>query len=147
MRVRRRLSRIYYRGRFFKYPLEPIDALRKLGPREAVTCLVSYLWAQTDRKGSIRSFEDWVVRAFGRRLYEIFFRSYTEKVWGVQCSEISAEWAAQRIKGLSLGSLMRTLLPGRPRNGTVIKTLVDSFRYPPHGPGEVWEKVADLVQK
>jgi protoporphyrinogen oxidase len=147
MRVRRRLSRIYYRGRFFKYPLEPIDALRKLGPREAVSCLLSYLRAQRNRQSPIQSFEDWVVRAFGRRLYEIFFRSYTEKVWGVPCSEISAEWAAQRIKGLSLASLMLSLLPGRPRNGRVIKTLIDRFRYPPHGPGEVWERVAGLIEK
>ena len=147
MRVRRRLSRIYYRGRFFKYPLEPIDALRKLGPREAVTCLVSYLWAQRDRKGPVRSFEDWVVHAFGRRLYEIFFRSYTEKVWGVPCAEISAEWAAQRIKGLSFASLMRSLLPGRHRRNGSIKTLVERFRYPPHGPGEVWERVAGLIEK
>jgi protoporphyrinogen oxidase len=147
MRVRRRLSRIYYRGRFFKYPLEPIDALWKLGPREAVACLLSYLRAQRNRQSPTRSFEDWVVRAFGRRLYEIFFRSYTERVWGVPCSEISAEWAAQRIKGLSLASLMRSLLPGRPRDGKVIKTLVDRFRYPPHGPGEVWERVAGLIKK
>lgn len=146
MRVRRRLSRIHYRGRFFKYPLEPFDALRKLGPREAISCLLSYLQAQRHRQEPIRSFEDWVVRAFGRRLYEIFFRSYTEKVWGVPCSQISAEWAAQRIRGLSLISLMRSLLPGRPRHGAVIKTLVDRFRYPPHGPGEVWERVAGLIE-
>ena len=147
MRVRRRLSRIYYRGRFFKYPLEPLDTLRKLGPREAVFCLFSYLDSQRNREEPVRTFEDWVVRAFGRRLYETFFRSYTEKVWGVPCSEISAEWAAQRIKGLSLASIMRSVLPGRRRPGAVIKTLVDSFRYPPHGPGEVWERVAALIQK
>jgi protoporphyrinogen oxidase len=147
MRVRRRLSRIYYKGCFYKYPLEPLDALRKLGPREAVRCLLSYLRSPRNGHAPMRSFEDWVVRAFGRRLYEIFFRSYTEKVWGVQCSEISAEWAAQRIKGLSIASLMRTFLPGRRGNRTVIKTLVDSFRYPPHGPGEVWARVAELVEK
>ena len=147
MRVRARLSRIYYRGRFYKYPLEPLDALRKLGPREAVRCLLSYLQAQRNSREPARSFEDWVVHAFGRRLYEIFFRSYTEKVWGVDCSEISAEWAAQRIKGLSIASLMRTFLPGRLRNGPVIKTLVDTFRYPPHGPGEVWARVAEMVEK
>jgi len=146
MRVRDRLSRIYYRGRFYKYPLEPFDALRKLGPREAVSCLMSYLIAQVRRQEPIRSFEDWVVQAFGRRLYDIFFSSYTEKVWGVPCSEISADWASQRIRGLSLVSLMRNLLPGRARGGAVIKTLVNRFRYPPHGPGEVWEKVASLIE-
>src|SRR3984957_16992175 len=147
MRVRRRLSRIYYRGRFFKYPLEPLDALRKLGPREAVACLLSYLRAQRNRDSPSRSFEDWVVHAFGRRLYEIFFRSYTEKVWGVPCSEISAEGAAQRIKGLSFASLMRSFIPGRKLYSGGIKTLVERFRYPPHGPGEVWERVADLIEK
>jgi protoporphyrinogen oxidase len=146
MRVRRRLSRIHYRGRFFRYPLEPLEALRKLGPREAAACLLSYLRARRHRDEPVRSFEDWVVHAFGRRLYEIFFRSYTEKVWGVPCSDISAEWAAQRIKGLSFASLMRSLIPGR-RRGPVIKTLVDSFRYPPHGPGEVWETVTGLIGK
>jgi len=147
MRVRRRLSRIYYRGRFFKYPLEPLEALRKLGPLEAVRCLLSYLRAQRRRQAPIGSFEDWVVHAFGRRLYEIFFRSYTEKVWGVPCSEISAEWAAQRIKGLSFASLMRSFIPGRTRRSGAIKTLVDRFRYPPLGPGEVWERVAGLIEK
>ena len=147
MRVRRRLSRIYYRGRFFKYPLEPLEALRKLGPIEAVRCLLSYLRAQRDRQAPIGTFEDWVVHAFGRRLYEIFFRSYTEKVWGVPCSEISAEWAAQRIKGLSFASLIRSFIPGRKLRSGGIKTLVERFRYPPHGPGEVWERVADLIEK
>jgi len=147
MRVRRRLSRIYYRGRYFRYPLEPLEALRKLGPLEAVRCLLSYLRAQRYRQAPIGSFEDWVVHAFGRRLYEIFFRSYTEKVWGVPCSEISAEWAAQRIKGLSFASLMRSFIPGGARGSGGIKTLVDRFRYPPHGPGEVWERVADLIEK
>ena len=146
MRVRDRLSRIYYRGRFYKYPLEPFDALRKLGPREAVSCLMSYLIAQVHRQEPIRSFEDWVVHAFGRRLYDIFFRSYTEKVWGVPCSEISADWASQRIRGLSFVSLMRSLIPGRPGGRAVIKTLVNRFRYPPHGPGEVWERVAGLIE-
>ncbi len=147
MRVRRRLSRIFYRGRFFRYPLEPLEALRKLGPIEAVRCLLSYLRAQGDRQAPIGTFEDWVVHAFGRRLYEIFFRSYTEKVWGVPCAEISAEWAAQRIKGLSFASLMRSFIPGRKLRSGGIKTLVERFRYPPHGPGEVWERVAALIEK
>jgi len=139
-----RLSRIYYRGRFFKYPLEPFDALRNLGPLEATRCLFSYLYMTPLSKERIRSFEDWVVSAFGRRLYEIFFRTYTEKVWGIPCAEISADWAAQRIRGLSLASVMRNLV--RPaRNGAVIKTLVDHFRYPAQGPGEMWEKVTSLI--
>ncbi len=145
MRLRSRLSRIHYRNKFFKYPLEPFNAFRKLGPLEAISCMVSYLRA--NRSGAEpRSFEDWVVRAFGRRLYETFFRSYTEKVWGVPCSEISADWAAQRIRGLSLLSLMRTLLPARARGKAVVKTLTEHFRYPPHGPGEVWERVAGIIK-
>ncbi len=146
MRVRSRLSRILYRGRFFKYPLEPFNAFQKLGPLEATSCLLSYLRVSRQAPEPVRSFEDWVVRAFGRRLYEIFFRSYTEKVWGVPCAEISADWAAQRIRGLSLLSLMRSLLPGRARGGAVVKTLTDHFRYPPHGPGEVWERVTEIIK-
>jgi protoporphyrinogen oxidase len=146
MRVRARLSRIHYRGQFFKYPLEPFNAFRKLGPFEAVSCLASYLRVSRGSSEPARSFEDWVVRAFGRRLYETFFRSYTEKVWGVPCAQISADWAAQRIRGLSLLSLLRSLLPRGARGGAVVKTLTDHFRYPPHGPGEVWEKVAEIIR-
>jgi protoporphyrinogen oxidase len=127
MRVRSRLSRIHYRGQYFKYPLEPFNAFRKLGPFEAVSCLVSYLRVSRGSSKPARSFEDWVVRAFGRRLYETFFKSYTEKVWGVPCSQISADWAAQRIRGLSLLSLLRSLLPRRARGGAVVKTLTDHF--------------------
>src|SRR5258708_2342921 len=141
-----RLWGIHYSGRFFKYPLEPFNAFRKLGPFEAVSCLLSYLRASRRAPEQVRSLEDWVVRDFGRRLYEAFFRSYTEKVWGVPCAEISADWAAQRIRGLSLLSLLRSVLPRRARGGAVVKTLTDHFRYPPHGPGEVWEKVAEIIR-
>jgi protoporphyrinogen oxidase len=148
MRVRGRLSRIYYGGHFYKYPLEPLDALRKLGPREALACALSYARTQGFRQRPIRSFEDWVVQAFGRRLYEIFFKTYTEKVWGIPCGEISADWAAQRIKGLSIPSLIRSALrPNRSGNGAVIKTLIDRFRYPPHGPGEMWQTTAARVRE
>ena len=147
MRLCSRLSRIHYSGRFFKYPLEPFNAFRKLGAFEAISCMVSYLREMSRRaEAPARSFEDWVVRAFGRRLYETFFRSYTEKVWGVPCTQISADWAAQRIRGLSIMSLMRTLLPEWARGGAVVKTLTDHFRYPPHGPGEVWERVAEIIK-
>jgi protoporphyrinogen oxidase len=146
MRVRARLSRIHYQGRFFKYPLEPFNAFRQLGPVETISCLLSYMAASRPAAEPVRSFEDWVVRAFGRRLYETFFRSYTEKVWGVPCAEISADWAAQRIRGLSLGSLMLGLVPGKTRR-PVAKTLTDHFRYPPHGPGEVWEMVAGIIKR
>src|SRR5208282_4436659 len=125
---------------------EPLDALRNLGPLEALRSLISYLQAQRRSPVHIRSFEDWVVSAFGRRLYEIFFKTYTEKVWGIPCSQISADWAAQRIRGLSLVSVMRSLLRVPSHNGAVIKTLVDRFRYPVQGPGEMWEKAAGAIE-
>ncbi len=145
MRECGRLSRVYYRGRFFKYPLEPLDALKNLGPLEALRSLISYFQVQRQPPSHIISFEDWVVSAFGRRLYEIFFKTYTEKVWGIPCSEISADWAAQRIRGLSLVSVMRSLLRVPNHNRAVIKTLVDRFRYPVQGPGEMWEKTAAVI--
>jgi protoporphyrinogen oxidase len=146
MLERERLSRIYYRGRFFKYPLETWDALSQLGLFQSAACTLSYLAARVWPKREIRSFEDWVVNAFGRRLYETFFRSYTEKVWGIPCSEISADWAAQRIKDLSMRVLIRRALGLGARNGPLIKTLIDRFRYPLHGPGEMWEELAKKVQ-
>ncbi len=146
MRTCSRLSRIYYRGRFFKYPLEPFDALRRLGPVEALRCLFSYLRARRLPPEHIKSFEDWVVCAFGHRLFEVFFKTYTEKVWGVPCSEISADWAAQRIRGLSLPTLLRSLFRRASHDRAVIKTLVDHFRYPACGPGEMWEKVAGMIE-
>ena len=147
MRTCSRLSRIYYRGRFFKYPLEPIDALRHLGVVESMRCMLSYLRERRLPPEHIKSFEDWVVNAFGRRLFEVFFKTYTEKIWGVRCSEISADWAAQRIRGLSLSTLLRSLLRRANHSVAVIKTLVDHFRYPICGPGEMWENVACMIQR
>jgi protoporphyrinogen oxidase len=146
MLERERLSRIYYKGRFFKYPLEAWNALRQLGLFESAACMLSYLAAQIRPKRELRSFEDWVVSAFGRRLYETFFRSYTEKVWGIPCREISADWAAQRIKDLSMRGLIKRALGLGKGNGQVIKTLIDHFRYPAHGPGQMWEELARTVQ-
>lgn len=145
---RDRLSRIYYRGRFFKYPLETLNVLENLGVAESVACMFSYAAARLKPKREIRSFEDWVVNAFGRRLYEIFFRSYTEKVWGIPCSEISADWAAQRIKDLSMRALIKRALTFRKQTGgPVIKTLIDRFRYPAHGPGEMWETLTKKIEE
>lgn len=146
---RPRKSRIYYRGRLFDYPLRAQDALVKLGPVEAARCVLSYAKARLTPRPAPRSFEDWVVGQFGRRLFEIFFRTYTEKVWGMPCNEISADWAAQRIKGLSLGqAIWRSLVPQKattPR-GAVVKTLINSFRYPRRGPGQLWEAAAEKVR-
>ena len=147
---RARLSRIYYRGRYFDYPIRATNALAKLGPIEAARCAASYAWAKLHPVENPRSLEDWVRNQFGYRLYSIFFKTYTEKVWGISTKELSADWAAQRIKGLSLGEVIRrALLPRRARPGApVIKTLIDRFRYPRRGPGQFWEAVRDrlLVQ-
>ncbi|MEX1176914.1 MAG: NAD(P)/FAD-dependent oxidoreductase [Nitriliruptor sp.] len=148
-----RMSRIYYRGVFFDYPLKASDALRKLGLFESVLCVLSYLKARALPRRDVRSFEDWTVNHFGWRLYRIFFKTYTEKVWGRPCTEISADWAAQRIKGLSLLSAVRNALPTMPwerrrRGGDapVIKTLIETFAYPRLGPGQMWEHAAAQVE-
>jgi len=144
-----RMSRIYYRGKFFSYPLDARNALRNLGVLEATRCVGSYVWAKIRPPRNIKSFEDWVSSRFGRRLFEIFFRSYTEKVWGMRCDEISADWAAQRIKGLSLRSALTNALGigRRPGGGKTIKTLIDEFDYPRLGPGMLWEEVAAALQQ
>jgi protoporphyrinogen oxidase len=147
---RPRSSRIYYRGQFFTYPLKPFEALSKLGVIESTLCVLSFLRAQIRPKQNPKSFEDWVTNQFGGRLFRIFFKTYTEKVWGMSCSEISADWAAQRIKGLSLGSAIKhALLPARkPKDRTaVVKTLIDTFRYPRKGPGMMWDACARKVRQ
>src|SRR5579871_551816 len=147
---RPRSSRIYYRGQFFSYPLKPFEALSKLGLFESAACVLSYLRARVNPKPDPKSFEDWVSNEFGERLFRIFFKTYTEKVWGMSCKEISADWAAQRIKGLSLASAVKNaLIPKRqPKDKSkVIKSLIGSFRYPRLGPGMMWEKCAADVRK
>ena len=149
MLYRPRKSRIYYNNRFFSYPLKGGEALWRLGLLESFRCGLSYLKARIWPHPDPRNFEDWVSNQFGKRLFSIFFKTYTEKVWGMNCRDISADWAAQRIKGLSLGAAIRNaLMPGKPKNrGAVIKTLIDSFRYPRKGPGMMWERCAQLVRE
>ena len=143
--VRPRLSRIYYDGHFFDYPLRPVNALTGLGPIEAVRVMLSYLRARARRGGTDQNLEEWVTRRFGRRLYEIFFKTYTEKVWGMPCSEIDASWAAQRIKNLDLGkAVLRALFPPK-QDGEVITSLVEEFHYPRRGPGMMWERAVDWL--
>jgi protoporphyrinogen oxidase len=145
MLQRPRSSRIYYNGKFFAYPLKGGEALRKLGGVEAARCVLSYLRARLAPTPDPKTFEDWVTNQFGKRLFSIFFKTYTEKVWGMSCGDISADWAAQRIKGLSLGgAIANALLPARkPKNREdVVKTLIESFRYPRQGPGMLWEACA-----
>ena len=146
---RPRSSKIYYRGDFYSYPLKPFDALSKLGIVESTLCVLSFLRAKLNPTANPRSFEDWVVNQFGERLFRIFFKTYTEKVWGMSCKEISADWAAQRIKGLSLGSAIKNaLLPqsSAKNRDDVVKTLIDTFRYPRLGPGMMWEACANKVR-
>ncbi len=142
--VRPRLSRIYYNGKFFDYPLKPTNALLGLGPVEAVRISTSYLWAQLFPYREERNFEQWVSNRFGRRLFEIFFKTYTEKVWGMRCTEINADWAVQRIKNLDLIAAVKDALLGSRRNanGEVITTLIEEFHYPRFGPGQMWETAA-----
>jgi len=145
---RPRLSRIYYKKRFFYYPLRPVNALLGLGIGNTLAVVLSYIKAQFTPALPEETFDQWVSNRFGRRLFEIFFKTYTEKVWGIPCNEILAEWAAQRIRGLSLFSAIKSaLLPQSNRSPmTIIKTLVDEFDYPERGPGMLWERVAEIVQ-
>jgi protoporphyrinogen oxidase len=149
---RPRSSRIYYRGQFYTYPLKPFEALSKLGLMESARCMLSFAKARLNPTPNPKTFEEWVVNQFGERLFRIFFKTYTEKVWGMKCQEISADWAAQRIKGLSLGSAIKhALLPKRkPKNNDrtqVVKTLIDTFRYPRLGPGMMWEACTAKIRQ
>ena len=146
---RPRSSRIYYNGKFFSYPLRPLEALTKLGPVEASLCVASYAKARLAPVPNPKNFEDWVTNQFGERLFRIFFKTYTEKVWGMSCRQISADWAAQRIKGLSLSTALLSALPKpgpKSERSALIKTLIDTFRYPRLGPGMMWEACAERVQ-
>src|SRR5450755_1769260 len=148
MLQRPRSSKIYYQKKYFRYPLVALDALRKLGLIQAVLCLLSYARAKVFPVRDPQNFEDWVSNQFGKKLYKIFFKTYTEKVWGVPCSEISADWAAQRIKGLSMSSLIRNaLFPQKSGGEGLIKTLIDSFRYPRLGPGMMWEACTEKCRQ
>jgi protoporphyrinogen oxidase len=147
MLSRGRLSRIYYRGRFFAYPIKAVNALWNLGPLEALLCVASYVRARLQPVKNPKSLEDWVRNQFGWRLYSIFFKTYTEKVWGISTKQLSADWAAQRIKSLDLWLVLRSALLPRRRpshRGEVVTTLIDKFRYPRFGPGQMWERVAEI---
>ena len=147
MMVRPRLSRIFYNGKFYDYPLKATNALKNMGLWSAGMCMLSYGLAKARPIPNPINFEQWVTNQFGSRLYGMFFKSYTEKVWGTPCTQIGADWAAQRIKGLSLGEAVRNALFGQKRGGKVVKTLIDEFRYPRFGPGQLWEACAAKVQQ
>jgi protoporphyrinogen oxidase len=141
---RPRMSRIYWNGKYLDYPLNGMDVVRKLGPFELTRAFLSYLAATMRAKGEEETFEEWVSNRFGRRLFDLFFRSYTEKVWGVPTSEIRAEWAAQRIKGLSFWSAARDAFFGDREQK--VKSLIKEFNYPRYGPGQMWEEMTERIR-
>ncbi|NOS87646.1 MAG: NAD(P)/FAD-dependent oxidoreductase [Methylococcaceae bacterium] len=150
---RPRTSRILYRGLFYSYPLRAFEALKNLGIFESARCVLSYAWRRMYPVNPPRSFHDWVANQFGERLFSIFFKTYTEKVWGMSCDDISADWAAQRIKGLNLvtavvSALRKSLGWQRPGKAgdKVVKTLIESFRYPRRGPGMMWDAAAQKTR-
>ena len=142
--LRPRLSRIYWKKRFLDYPLRPADVIRKLGAVELTRAMASYAVATTRRRGAEDTLEEWISNRFGRRLFELFFSSYTEKVWGVPASELRAEWGAQRIRGLSFRTAAKDALRTRGQD-PALHSLIRQFHYPRYGPGQMWEAMADAT--
>jgi protoporphyrinogen oxidase len=143
---RPRMSRIFYGGKFYDYPLRASNALRNMGLLRAASCMMSYGKARLLPNRDPKNYQEWVTNKFGAKLFDMFFRSYTEKVWGIPCSQIGADWAAQRIKGLSLAEAVRNAIFGARKNGGVVTTLIDEFKYPRHGPGQLWENVTRTIR-
>src|SRR5829696_9738962 len=142
---RPRMSRIYWNGKFLDYPLQGMDVIRQLGPVELLRSGLSYLWAAVKPKGREENFEQWVSNRFGKRLYNHFFKTYTEKVWGVPTTELRAEWAAQRIKGLSFFSAAKAAFFGN--RGNKVKSLIGEFNYPRFGPGQMWDAMRSAIEE
>ncbi len=140
---RPRLSRIYYNRKFFAYPIKPLNALLGLGFWQSILVVLSYVKWKLLPYPQEESLEEWVTNRFGKRLFRIFFKTYTEKVWGIPCSELRAEWAAQRIKDLSLKTAVLSMFRKPKRT---IKTLINEFNYPRLGPGMMWEAVKQRVE-
>ncbi len=156
--TRPRLSRIFYRGKFYDYPIRPLNALRNLGVIEAVRCVASYAWIKINPRRDPSSLEDYIVNNYGVRLYQHFFKSYNEKVWGISPAQLSADWGAQRIKGMSLWTAVTSPILGRIRSKLArtgrtsskagqVTSLIEEFQYPRLGPGMMWEKCRDLVEE
>ena len=143
--LRRRLSRIYYEGTYYDYPIRLGNALRGLGPVESMRCGLSFLWVRVRPPKDLDTFEGWTARAFGWRLYRKFFKTYTEKVWGIPADEIKADWAAQRIKSLTLGNVVKNAFAPN-HNKAHITSLIEEFHYPRLGPGMMWESAQKLVE-
>jgi protoporphyrinogen oxidase len=146
---RPRMSRIYYRGKLYDYPIKPANALKNLGPVEAVRCGFSYLYARVRPPSDQSTLEGYIVANYGRRLYNHFFKTYNEKVWGVPASEIASDWGAQRIKGMSLFAAVwepiRAKIAGRRDPSKQVTSLIEEFNYPKYGPGQMWERCTELV--
>ena len=143
--LRPRMSRIFYDGKYYDYPLKAGNALKNLGPLEAVLCVLSYVWARIRPPKDQTNYEGWLVARFGWRLYRRFFETYTQKVWGVPVKEMPADWAAQRVKSLSLSNAILNALTPR-RKQTDITSLIEEFQYPKFGPGMMWERCAELIE-
>ncbi len=144
--LRPRMSRIFYDGKFLDYPLRVGNVLRQVGFLESVRCVLSYLWVRIRPPKDQTTFEGWTAARFGWRLYRMLFKTYTEKVWGVPADTIQADWAAQRIKNLTLlNAAINAILPKR--NQKDITSLIEEFEYPKLGPGMMWERCAELVEK
>jgi protoporphyrinogen oxidase len=142
--LRQRLSRIYYEGTYYDYPIRLRNALKGLGVVESARCGFSYLWVRVHPPKDLDTFEGWTARAFGWRLYRKFFKTYTEKIWGMPATRIRADWAAQRIKSLTLGNAVGNAIRGRRK--TRVTSLIDEFHYPRLGPGMMWQRACELVE-
>ena len=157
MLVRRRLSRIYFLRKFFAYPIQlSVDTVKQLGATRTIGILLSYLKARISQTKPEKNLEDFFINRFGKKLYELFFKDYTEKVWGVPCTDISAEWGAQRIKGISIGKAIshavKSLYPGKGKTTDITQkgvetSMIEKFLYPKFGPGQLWEEVARQIQE
>jgi len=141
----KRYTRIYYNKHFFHYPLDPINVIRGLNIFECARSVLSYIWYRIFPIKEIKSFQDWVTNKFGYRLFSIFFKTYTEKVWGISCDKISADWSAQRIKGFSLSKAIFYAFFGRWFKKNAPRTINDAFYYPSRGSGTLWEKAAQVI--
>lgn len=143
--TRPRLSRIYYNNNFFYYPIKPLNALKNLGLINSISVMLSYMSSQIRPYKNVKNFEEWISNKFGKKLFNIFFKTYTEKVWGISCKEIQADWAAQRIKSLSLGKAILNSIGflGKGR----VTTLIDEFQYPRKGPGQMWNTAKKLIEQ
>ncbi|HBS48317.1 TPA: FAD-dependent oxidoreductase [Candidatus Dependentiae bacterium] len=141
----KRFTRIYYKNRFFNYPLEAMNVLKNLNFFECVACVGSYAKVKIAPKKDVKSFQDWVSNRFGKKLFGMFFKTYTEKVWGIKCEQISADWAAQRIKGLSLSNAIFYAFFGKWFKKNAPRTLQSSFYYPSLGSGSLWDRVRDKI--